>query len=158
MSAPLKGEIRRLDGLRLKWLEEQERWTVWQSSLLKERKIARLKLIFAEANNTIDSALLLVRQRLESILTLQFKVATALEKLNILDGDLLSDTRQNNLTSPSPPILSFRYFSQYTGNDDLWVSMWAGLRHVGSPGRYFVTLHVWNFLIQALFFSLIISV
>ncbi len=158
VSAPLKGEIRRLDGLRLKWLEEQERWTVWQSSLLKERKIARLKLIFAEANNIIDSALLLVRQRLESILTLQFKVATALEKLNILDGDLLSDTRQNNLTSPSPPILSFRYFSQYTGNDDLWVSMWAGLRHVGSPGRYFVTLHVWNFLIQALFFSLIISV
>ena len=158
VSVPLKGEIQRLDSLRMQWLDEKERWTVWQSSLLKDREIDQLKLIFAEANSTIDNALLLVRQRLESILTLQFKVATALEKLNILDGDLLSDTRQNNLTNQSPPIFSFGYFSQFTGTDDLWVATWKGLRLVGRPEGYLITLHAWNLLLQALFFSLIISV
>ena len=158
VSAPLRGEIHRFDSLRLGWLTEKERWAAWQSSLLKDREIDRLKLIFAEANSTIDNALLLLRQRLGSILTLQFRVATALEKLNILDVDLLSDTRQNNLPNQSPPILSPEYFSQYTETDDVWGSMWAGLRHISRPEGYPITLHAWNLLLQALFFSLVISV
>jgi len=157
LGRPLKDEIRRLDGWRLKWLAEKELWAVWKTSLLQGRELKQLELTLIGINNTIDTALILIRQQLEAVLALQFKIFTAWGKFDLLGANLVSDVQQSSLSDQSPPILSSDYFSQYT-TGELWTATWEGLRFTVNPDGYSIALHGWNLLLQILFLFLILSV
>jgi len=157
LSRPLKREIRRLDSWRLEWLAKRERWDNWKTSLLKGREIDQLKLTFTEVDNTINAALSQVQQQLEAVLAVQLKIFTDLGKLDLLDGDLILDARQSHLNNQAPPLLTAEFFSRLT-TDNLWGATRGGLRFLIDPEGYSIALHGWNFLLQVLFFLLIISI
>ncbi|RLB60182.1 MAG: hypothetical protein DRG80_05665, partial [Deltaproteobacteria bacterium] len=157
LSRPLKGEIRRLDGWRLNWLAEKELWADWKTSLLNGREIKQLELTFTGINNTIDTALVQIRQQLEAVLALQFKIFTAWGQLDLLGADLVSEARHGRLSDQSPPLLSSEYFSQLT-TDEVWAAAWEGLRLTVNPDGYSIALHGWNLLLQILFLLLVLGV
>jgi len=157
LGRPLKGEIRRLDGWRLNWLAEKELWADWKTSLLNGREIKQLELTFTGINNTIDAALVQIRQQLEATLALQFKIFTAWGKLDLLVADLVSEARQGHLSDQSPPILSSEYISRYA-TGEVWSAAWEGLRLALNPEGYSIALHGWNLLLQILFLLLVLGV
>ena len=157
LSRPLRGEIRRLDSWRQEWLAEKGRWDDWKASLLKGREIDQLKQTFVQVDHTINTALNLVRQRLEDTLTLQFNIFTALGKLDLLGVGSIADARQHSLDNHSPSILSAEFLSRCT-RSDLWSAAWKGLRFIVNFEGYSVALHGWNFILIVLFFILVMGV
>ncbi len=159
ISRPLKGEILRLDRWQTEWSTTKALWAGWQSSLLKEQAPAQLKLTFIQANDTIDTALNLISQHLQTLLVAQTKESVAMGELNALDADLqdfIEVTRKDYQISQSPPMISSSYLSQFKG--EIWVAVRSGLRLIPWPDYRSFVQHGWILLLQALYFLVVISV
>ncbi len=155
---PLKGEIRRLDRWQTEWLAEKTRWGNWQSSLLKEQAPAQLKLTFLKANDTIDTALNLILQQLDTMLVVQTRGSIVMEGLNALGADLedlIEVTKKDYQISQSPPMISSSYISQFKG--EIWVAARSGLRLIPWPDYRSFVQNGWVLLLQALYFLVVIS-
>jgi len=155
---PLSKAIQRCETWRKEWLTEKSRVTQWQSSLLKEPAPDQIKLTFAKANDTIDTALNLVLLRLESMLAVQQKAAGTQEKVYALAADveaLLSAMRHRVVLDSSPPMLSSAYFSQFSS--ELWSEMRHGVYEISWPSSRFFARTGWIVLFQGLL-SLVVIV
>jgi small-conductance mechanosensitive channel len=145
------GEIRKLGTLRQEWLAEKNRWKEWQSSLLKEEPLDKVKSTFAKALKTMDTALNLIRLELDPLLTIQEKAGNIRARIISLTAELdgLILARGDGVVLESyPPLLSSRYFSQF--GSELWLGLQSGLAEVSLPGRRFFTQQGWIVFLQAL--------
>ena len=157
ISKPLKKEIRRLGTKRQQWLTEQHQWDQWQSAWLESEVPSQVHSVVTEVNETITSALNLIRPQLGAILTEQEKVGDIQEQLYALDAELESlimEKRFGTFFYSSPPMFSSRYFSQFTS--DLWQASLESLIGLLWSGSAFFDGLVWIILVELLVFILLI--
>ena len=152
LSEPLTEAIRELVASRRQWLDERKRWNEWQQSLLKDETLDEVKLIFKEAQKTIDTPLSLILQQLKPMLVVQQRagnIQARIDSLTVEVGDLISTMKRVVLVDSSPPMYSYRYFAQIrTG---LLYEVKKGLYEVQWPGTKFFSRQGWLIAIQGLF-------
>ncbi len=156
---PLRGEIQKFDRWYKEWQAEKKLWDAWRPSLLEGWEIEPLRLAFAKAGKTIDTALLLIQRHLEAILEFQSKGVVTLGQLNTLDlnlNHLVLGAQKGNLFHQSSPIFSVGYLSQYTG--ELWTTTLAGLKLINRSNNFIFATHAWPLLLQILSFLLVLSI
>jgi hypothetical protein len=88
ISEPLNQAIRRLGVWREEWLAEKKRSNEWRSSLLEQGALNQVESTFAEADDTIETALNLLLAQLESMLALQEKAGIIHTKINVFTAEL----------------------------------------------------------------------
>ena len=155
----LTGEIRKLGDLRKEWLAEKNRWNEWQSSLLEGEPLDKVKSTFTKAHQTMDTALNLIRQELEPLLTVQERAGNIRARIISLaaeiDGLILA--RGGVLLESSPPMFSSRYLAQF--GSELWFGVHGGLAEVSLPRGRFFTRQGWIVFLQGLLtLALIIAI
>ena len=129
VNTPLNKSIRQLGEWRSQWLAEKKKWNEWQSSLQKDGEFDQLESTFIKANDTIDLAIDLVLSRLEAMLMVQERAGSLQERLSALSVELdalIQDERRRTLLDDASPLLSARFFSQFTSGE-LWSSVINGL-------------------------------
>ncbi len=159
VSKPLIDQISQINSWKEDWLEKKNRWNLWQSSLLQDQAPQQLKQAFKEAHDTIDTGLSLVMQQLEDLLVLQAKGGEVAAKVNVFDADLLgeiSKTRQEDLFTKAPPLLSFAFLAQI--KKGLWTVVVNDMRLVSWSGLRFFAQHVWIALLEICLVLLIIVI
>ncbi len=158
INMPLREKIRQVGAWRKEWLTEKKRWNEWQSYMLEEGAFDQLKSIFVKANDTIDTALNLVLQQLEVMLTLQAKSSNIQAKIYTLVADLdrlISAGRRSALIGTSPPMLSSQYFSQF--GSELWYAVKKGLDEISWFDSQFLARNGWILFLQG-FLSLFVII
>ena len=158
ISKPLSREIRQLVAWRNGWLTEKKRWHDWQSSMREDGALDYFKATFAKTNGTIDTALNLLLSQLEAMLWVQEKAGNIQAKINALDAEistLVLVKRRGIIIDASPPMLSPRYFSQFS--NELWYALQDGLDEISWPDSRFFARQGWIVLLQG-FLSLIVII
>ena len=158
ISNPLEKSIRLLDTWRKDWLAEQKHWDALESSLFKEGTLNQLKPIFLKAQGTIRKALDLITPKLEIMFSVQEKGSLIQEKIDALSAELdsfISVKRRSVLLDPSPPMLSPRYFSQFS--NELWYAVQKSVDEILWPDRQFFDRMGWVILFHA-FLSLVVII
>jgi len=138
ISRPLGEAIHQFGTWRNDWLAEKQRWSQWQSTLLEEGDLAQLQSTFARAQDTIDRALEIVVSKLNSMLAAQERAGNVQAKIIALSTELDSlilAARSGVRVNISPPMFSFRYFSQYS--NELWYGLQKGLVETAWPDSRF---------------------
>jgi len=139
ISKPLNEVIYQVDTWRNDWLAEKRKWSQWQSSLLKDGDLTPLQSTFAKATDTIDKALQIVVSQLNSMLSAQEKAGNVQAKIIAISielDSLVSAARSGIRVNVSPPMFSFRYFSQYS--NELWYGLQKGLNETVWPDSLFL--------------------
>ncbi len=157
ISNPLEKSIRLLDTWRKDWLAEQKRWDALESSLFKEGILNQLKPIFLKAQGTIRKALDLITPKLEIMFSVQEKGSLIQEKIDVLSAELdsfISVGRRSVLLDASPPMLSPRYFSQFSS--ELWYALQKGFDEILWPDRRFFDQMGWVIFLQVFLFVVVI--
>ncbi|MEN8693035.1 MAG: mechanosensitive ion channel domain-containing protein [Desulfobacterales bacterium] len=150
VNAPLNKSIRQLGEWRNQWLAEKKQWSQWQSSLQEEEEFDELERTFRKANDTIDSAIDLILSRLEAMLTVQERAGNLQERISAFTIELdalIQDERRSTLLDESPPLLSMRFFSQFTSGE-LWSSMIKGLDDTSWLDRRIFAQKGWIVLLE----------
>jgi potassium efflux system protein len=138
ISKPLSEAIHQFGTWRNDWLAEKQQWRQWQSTLLEEGDLAPLQSTFARAKSTIDRALEIVVSQLNSMLAAQERAGNVQAKIIVLSTELNSlvlAARSGVRVNISPPMFSFRYFSQYS--NELWYALQRGLVETAWPDSRF---------------------
>jgi potassium efflux system protein len=138
MSRPLSEAIHQFGTWRNDWLADKRQWNQWQSALLEESDLAQLQSTFARAKDTIDKALEIVDSKLNSMLTAQERAGKVQAKIIAFSTELDSlvlAARSGIRVNISPPMFSFRYFSQYS--KELWYELQKGLDETSWPDSRF---------------------
>ena len=138
ISKPLGEAIHQFGTWRHDWLAEKQQWSQWQSTLLEEGDLTPLQSTFARAKDTIDRALEIVVSKLNSMLAAQERAGNVQAKIIALSTELDSlvlAARSGIRVNISPPMFSFRYFSQYS--NELWYALQKGLVETAWPDSRF---------------------
>jgi potassium efflux system protein len=138
ISKPLREAIHQFGTWRTDWLAEQQRWTQWQSELLKDGNLAPLQSVFEKATDTIDKALQIFVSKLNSMLAAQERAGNVQAKIIAFSTELDSlvlAARSGVRVNISPPMFSSRYFSQYS--NELWYASQKGLDETAWPDSHF---------------------
>jgi potassium efflux system protein len=138
ISKPLSEAIHQVGTWRNDWLAEKQRWNQWQSTLLKDGDFAPLQSTFAKATDTINKALQIVVSKLNSMLAAQERAGNVQAKIIAFSTELDSlviAARSGVRVNISPPMFSFRYFSQYS--NELWYALQRGLVETAWPDSRF---------------------
>ena len=149
-NTPLNQAIRQLGDWRNQWLTEKKRWNEWQAALEKDGEFDQLESTFEKANDTIDSAVDLVLSRLEAMLTVQERAGNLQERLSALSVELdalIRDERRSTLLDDASPLLSGRFFSQFTSGA-LWAAVLQGLDDISWPDSRTFAQQGWIVLLQ----------
>jgi small-conductance mechanosensitive channel len=157
-SKPLRQEISILSASREKWLAEKKNWNQWQTSLLKEGTPDQIKSTFSKANYTIETALNLVDEQLETILRAQSKKSNIQVKINSLIAELdniVSVRKRGVLLSTSAPMFSAQYFFQL--GRGLFSEMQKDLENILWPDSRFFARQGWIVLLQG-FLSIVVII
>jgi len=118
---PLNKAIRRFDSLKKEWQLEEDQWTAWQTSLLKDGAHNQLTSTFVKAHATIDTGLAVILPQFEALLAVQMRAGSIQERIYSLDAEvnvLISTWRRSLLLVKSYSMFSSRYISQLT--PELW--------------------------------------
>ena len=137
-SRPLSEAIHQFGTWRNDWLAEKQQWNQWQSALLEESDLAQLQSTFARAKDTINKALQIVVSKLNSMLAAQERAGNVQAKIIALSTELDSlvlAARSGVRVNVSPPMYSFKYFSQYSNG--LWYELQRGLVETAWPDSPF---------------------
>jgi len=147
ISSPLLASIRELGASRREWLDEKRTWRAWQAALLKEEPLDEVRRIFARAQTTIDTALLLIDAQLKPLLTMQQEGGDIQARIASLvaDVDSLMAAVPAVGIEASPPMLSSTYVAQFKGR--LWRDVATGLGEIRWPGQ-FLARQGWLVLLQ----------
>ena len=151
--------IRQLGEWRSQWVAEKKQWSQWQSSLQEEEEFDELESTFRKANDTIDSAIDLVLSRLEAMLMVQERAGSLQERLSALTVELdalIQVERRSTLLDESPPLLSMRFFSQFTSGE-LWSAVINGLKEISWLDRRTFAQQGWIVLFEG-FISLFLII
>lgn len=128
ISIPVHDTIRQFGVWRNDWQEKKLQWNEWQLALLEDGDLHQLNSIFAEAKDTINKALEIVNPQLGSMLTVQKKIGNLQAKIISIRAklnSLIRSARTGVRVTISPPLLSSRYFSQFSS--ELWYASQKGL-------------------------------
>ena len=158
INIPLSKKIRQVGAWRKEWLAEKKHWNEWQSYMLEEGTYDQLKSAFVKANDTIETALNLVLQQLEAMLTIQAKASNMQTKIYTLIAELdglVSAGRRSALIGASPPMPSSRYFSQF--GSKLWHAVKNGLDEISWLDNQFLARNGWIVFLQG-FLSLFVII
>jgi potassium efflux system protein len=112
---PLAQAIKNLSEARKMWLAEREHWQEWQSVLLQDKPLDEIRNTIAGAQKTIDSALLLINQRLQPLLALLQEAGGVDSTINRLIAELdnLAVARRRALMpEETAPMFSGVYLSR----------------------------------------------
>ena len=159
VNTPLNKSIRQLGEWRSQWVAEKKKWNEWQSSLQKDGEFDQLESTFIKANDTIDSAIDLVLSRLEAMLMVQERAGSLQERLSALTVELdalIQVERRSTLLDESPPLLSMRFFSQFTSGE-LWSAVINGLKEISWLDRRTFAQQGWIVLFEG-FISLFLII
>ena len=151
-SKPVREAIRQLGEFREEWLAEKKRWDEWQNVFIQGKGLDQLGSTFEKANGTVGKALDLVLPRLEAIFRIQEKGGAVDARLKILAGELagqIAEERRGALVKEIPPMLSSRYYSQFTSSE-FWNEVKKGLYETSWPVSRFFAQHGWIILLQGL--------
>ena len=157
-SRPLSQALRQLETYRKEWLAEKNRWNEWLSSRVKEDEQEQLQSTFSKVNDTIQTALDLILSQLEALLMVQEKAGNINAKIKALTAELegmIVEERRGALLIASPPMLSFKYISQF--RSELWYAVQKGLAEISWPDTRFFARHGGIVLIQV-FLSLAVMI
>jgi small-conductance mechanosensitive channel len=138
INRPLKEAIRQFGTWRSDWLAVKQRWSQWQSTLLKEGDLSPLQSAFEKAMDTIDEALQIVVSQLNSMLAAQEKAGNIQAKIIALSTELdalVVAARSGSRVNISPPMFSSQYFSQYS--NELWYASQKGMDETAWPDSRF---------------------
>jgi potassium-dependent mechanosensitive channel len=141
---PLAKAIRNLSEARTEWLAERKRWQEWQSELLTDGGLAEIKTIFTNAQNTIDSALLLINQQLQPLLVLlqeTGKVDSTINRLIAELDNLASARRRALMPAETAPMFSWTYLAQL--KDLTWFEAERGMQSLAWPKPEFYKNQGW---------------
>jgi hypothetical protein len=158
-SRPVTEEIRQLGSWRKEWLAEKKRWKAWESSLLKDEPLDEVRLIFAEAQRTTNSALNLTKLQLRPLLAMQRKAGNVQAKINSFTAEVDALTmakRGGVLYDSSPPMLTSKYVSQF--GSGLLYAVQKGSGKVSWPGGRFISQQGWIVFLQGLLSLVLIIV
>jgi small-conductance mechanosensitive channel len=158
-NTPLNSSIRQLGGWRNQWLAEKKQWNAWQSSLQEEEEFDELERTFRKANDTIGSAIDLVLSRLEAMLMVQERAGSLQERLSALSVELdalIQAEKRSTLLDESPPLLSMRFFSQFTSGE-LRSAVINGLKEISWLDRRTFAQQGWIVLFEG-FISLLLII
>ncbi|BBO78542.1 hypothetical protein DSCW_59590 [Desulfosarcina widdelii] len=139
ISRPLSKAIDQFGTLRKNWLEEKQRWSQWQSALLKDGDLVPLRSTFSRAIDTIDKALEVVVAKLNSMLAVQERASNVEAKIIVFSTELdalISGARSGIKVKISPPMFSSQYVSQYS--NELWYALQKGLIEIAWPDSHFL--------------------
>jgi len=159
VNTPLNKSIRQLGEWRSQWVAEKKQWSQWQSSLQEEEEFDELERTFRKASDTIDSAIDLVLSRLEAMLMVQERAGSLQERLSALTVELdalIQVERRSTLLDESPPLLSMRFFSQFTSGE-LWSAVINGLKEISWLDRRTFAQQGWIVLFEG-FISLFLII
>ena len=161
INAPVAQSIRQLGVLRKDWQAESNRWSEWQTTLLKGGDFEQLRSTFSQATETINTALDLILSELDSLLAVQERAGIIERKVDTLYEEVDSqivEERRNTLFNDTPPMLSGKYLAQIN-NSSLWKEVINDFSYISLPEREAVNQHGWIVLFQALIaFILIIFI
>jgi len=148
---PLTKAIKNLAAARKQWLEERKQWQEWHSVLLTDKTLDEEKGIFAGAQKTIDSALLLINQELQPLLALLQKSGEVDGKINrlIAELDALTQARRRALmVDETVPLFSWTYLSQL--KKLTWFEVNRGVQSIGWPKPQYFRNEGWILVLQIL--------
>ena len=148
---PLTNEIKKLAEARKQWLAERKHWQDWESYLLKYEALEDIKTTFASAQATIDSALLLINQKLQPLLGLLQKSGSVDGTINrlVVELDGLTEARrQALLVDESVPLFSWTYLSQL--KNLTWFELQRGIQTIAWPRPEFYKNQGWILVFQIL--------
>jgi potassium efflux system protein len=154
---PLKRQIRRVAEWKTEWLEEKNRWGSWEATLITEREPDQLKASFTKANSTIDTALNIVLQQLETMLRIQAKGGAAKARIDALEAEtlaMISAARHDYLLAASPPMFSQEYFSQF--RIELWQASFQNLGELSWSDSWFLARQGRILAVQSFIFFIVI--
>jgi potassium-dependent mechanosensitive channel len=112
VGAAVTARVRTLGNLRTDWLAARARWHAWQATLRSDDSLAEITATLSRAQGDIDTALDLLRERLEPLLGLQQRIGALQTRITLLGAEIegvLASSR--GLEDISPGILSTPYAS-----------------------------------------------
>jgi len=148
---PLSEAIRKLSEARSKWLAERKRWEEWQAALSTSETLEEIEATFSNAQNTIDSALLLINRRLQPLLALLQKtgrVDTTINRLIAELDNLARARRRAFMPDETAPLVSWAYLSQL--KHLTWFEMERGSQVLVWPKAEFYRSQGWILSLQIL--------
>jgi potassium efflux system protein len=154
---PLTKAIKKLAAERKQWLAERKRWQEWQSVLLRDEKLDEIKTTFAGAQNTIDSALLLINQQLQPLLALLQKSGIVEGAINRLIAELDGLTlarRRTLLVDETVPLFSWTYLSKL--KHLTWFEVDRGVQTIAWPKPEYFRNQGWILVLQIIIALLVI--
>jgi small-conductance mechanosensitive channel len=143
--------ISQLELSRKSWSEEKIKWKELRSSLPGDVPLSSVKPAFSKANQSIESALSLIAQKLKPMLAAQEKageIQTRLRQLAAEVDALLLAVRADVLRKSAPSMFSPDYYSEF--DRGLLGEPLKGLRFVSWPGREFFSQNAWVVFLQVL--------
>ncbi|UCE53034.1 MAG: mechanosensitive ion channel [Desulfobacterales bacterium] len=150
--------INKVENWRKEWLDDNQKWTKWQSSSLGDLSIPTVVSTFAKAQETIAKALQIISQQLEPLLLAELKAedirSEVLNLMTEVDGLMLvvqGDASQRI----TPPMFSSRYYAQF--GRGLGYELRRSLRLFSWPSRKFFAQEAWVIISQILL-ALVIAI
>jgi small-conductance mechanosensitive channel len=108
----IKDAIRTIEIWRSQWLDDYQKWTRWENTLLKEYSISSVKLTFDKAKGTISEALELIQTNLEPLLLGQQKrvdIRQRIYQLNAQVDRAILSLRGGALQKKTPILFSAQF-------------------------------------------------
>jgi potassium efflux system protein len=131
------------------WLSERQKWKDFRSSISKDVPLRTVEPIFTKANNTINSTLKLITEKLKSLLALQQstgEIQSGLYSLALEVDNILSFMRGEIWRKSDYSMFSSEYYSQFGAGQ--WEGLREGLSKVSWPGRGFFQKQGWLLVLQ----------
>jgi potassium efflux system protein len=148
---PITEGVRTFARLRREWIAKRREWETWQAALREEAPLQEVITTVSRAQEDIDTALSLIRQRLERLLTLQEQASILQARAKVLDaeaGALLSLSGGGAAVKASPPMLSTDYLAQLA--TELRPGGLTRLVRLEWPGRAFFVQQGWILILQGM--------
>ncbi len=152
-SVPLNQAISQVSIWKKEWVKEKNQWQYWQTALETEDAPEQLKSAFKKTNATIDTALNLIRSKMDKMMSLQEK-ASAIQQQFIEINSVIDALMRGALINASPPMFSSQYFSQL--GSGLWFAVKQGINSIAWTDNSLFAHQGWTLFTQV-FLSLMLG-
>ena len=150
---PLTEEIKKIEGQRKMWLNDQENWLLWEDSLITKNTPQQIRTTFKKSQSAINTALKSLVPKLDQLLTLQETSYKILPKIEILiaEFDILSQqNKQQVLLDESESIFSSEFRDKF--NPELWKNTRKGFVALSLTNQFHGAVYFWGVLLGIFLF------
>jgi small-conductance mechanosensitive channel len=152
----IRNAISKVENWRAEWLDEYQKWTLWENTLLKKVSISSVELTFKKAQKIISKALDLIRKSLEPLLLGQQKVEDLRYRIYKLNAEVdrsILILRGDVLRKKTPIMFSKRFFLNL--RRALYLELPRQVR-ISLPDKDFFVEEAWVIILQ-IFIALAIA-